>query len=159
MKTLRSSTALALVTVALVGCGEDSNPFQVIEETEFAPSLGVDLAQMQKLPSGVYIQDLVTGTGDELVFGSRMTFTYTGWLTDGTEFGSGTLTAALVEDPEPGEGVIDGLADGMIGMRVGGTRLLVIPPDQAYGDQDWGAIPAGSILVFEVTLDSVEPAS
>lgn len=154
MKIMRTKAAFAVMAVvALSACGDD--PFQVIEETEFAASLGVDLSQMEQLPSGTYIMDKVLGTGPELVFGSEMTVTFTGWLADGTEFDSGTFTAMYTETG----GVIDGFREGILGMREGGTRLLVIPPAQAYGDRQVGIIPPGSILVFEVTLDQVVPPS
>jgi peptidylprolyl isomerase len=152
MKSARSATALAAASLMLIlaACGDD-NPFQVIEETEFAASLGVDLETMEKLPSGVYIQDIELGTGDELVYEATMTVTYTGWLADGTEFDSGTFTDVLLE----GAGVIDGFGQGVLGMQPGGTRLIVIPPEEAYGDRQVGAIPPGSILVFRVTLDDL----
>lgn len=152
MKRARSGAALVAVTaiLALAACGDD-NPFQVIEETEFAASLGVDLETMEKLPSGVYIQDIEPGTGDALVYGATMTVTYTGWLADGTEFDSGTFTDVLLE----GQGVIDGFGQGVLGMQPGGTRLIVIPPELAYGEEGVGIIPPGAILVFRVTLDDV----
>lgn len=155
MKTIRSGTALAAVTaiLALAACGDD--PFQVIEETEFAASLGVDLAEMEMLPSGVYIQDIEVGDGEALVYGATMTITYTGWLADGTEFDSSTFTDVLLED----QGVIPGFGQGLLGMQPGGTRLIVVPPELAYGDEGVGIIPPGAILVFRVTLDDVIPPS
>ena len=51
--------------------------------------------------------------------------------------------------------VIRGWEEGMLGMLVGGSRRIVIPPSLAYAGQARGSIPAGSILVFEVTLDGV----
>lgn len=156
MKTIRSGTAVAAVTaiLALAACGDD-HPFQVIEETEFAASLGVDLEAMEMLPSGVYIQDIELGTGETLVYEATMTVTFTGWLADGTEFDSGTFSDVLLEN----QGVIDGFAEGILGMQVGGTRLIVIPPEEAYGDEGVGIIPPGAILVFRVTLDDVIPPS
>ena len=158
MKRMRSGAAALVATTSvltLTACGDDSNPFQVIEETEFAANLGIDLEQMDRLPSGVYVQDVTLGEGPELVDGATMTMTYTGWLADGTQFDSGTFTTTVIENPEPGEGLISGFTQGILGMRPGGTRLLVIPPEEGYGDQEYGVIPAGSILVFEVTLDEV----
>lgn len=153
MKNLlsRAFAVGALLTVAVLAACDD--PFQVITETEFAASLGVDLVMMEQLPGGTYIMDRVLGTGPELVFGSTMTVTYTGWLADGTEFDSGSFTQDYLEQG----GVIAGFREGILGMNEGGTRLLVIPPDQAYGDRQVGIIPPGAILVFEVTLDAVIP--
>jgi FKBP-type peptidyl-prolyl cis-trans isomerase FkpA len=152
MKTIRRKAVAGLVLAAVVGlagCGDD--PFQVIEETEFAASLGIDLDQMEKLPSGVYFQDIELGTGDELVYDSDVFITYTGWLADGTEFDSGSFGFQV----QVGGGAIEGLNLGLLGMQQGGTRKLVIPPALAYGDKEVGIIPPGSILVFEVTLDDL----
>ena len=153
---VRAAGLVALtVVLALAACSDDSNPFQVIEETEFAASLGVDLAQMERLPSGVYVQDVALGEGAELVYDATFTMTYTGWLSDGTQFDTGTFTTTLEENPAPGEGLISGFTQGILGMQPGGTRLLVIPPEEGYGDRQFGAIPPGSILVFRVTLDEL----
>jgi len=142
--------AVALVAVA-TAC--DDNGFEVIEELTFDPSLSIDLAAMQRLDSGVYIQDLVVGTGDVVVLGSQVTVTYTGWLANGTQFDAGTFpfTAGVGQ-------VIDGFDIGVLGMQVGGTRRIVIPPELAYGSQERASIPAGSVLVFDITVDeSVSP--
>ena len=159
MRALRCSFAnaalVALAAVGLAGCGD--NPFQVIEETEFAASLGIDLATMEQLPSGVYIQEIVPGTGAVAMAGDIVTVNYRGWLADGTLFNDRAdveVQFQLVTGPD---GVIPGFRDGIVGMLVGGTRLMVIPPDQAYADRGNGTlIPPGAILVFEVTLNAVE---
>ena len=133
----------------LAGCGDD--PFQVIEEVDFAANLGIDLSMMQRTASGVYIQDMPVGTGAELVFGGSGRIGYTGWLADGTVFD---------ENPDfvfSMNGVVPGFADGLNGMLVGGTRLMVIPPALAYGAAGAGSdVPPGAILVFEVELLSVD---
>lgn len=142
-------------------CGDDPVQvvFEVIEETEFAASLGVDLASMTRLPTGVYVKDIVVGTGDEAAFGTTPTLTYTGWLADGSEFDSGTFSFLMGNNR-----VVAGLEDGLVGggvARVGGRRLMVIPPNRGYAGQDQVnasgqvVIPAGSILVFDITVDSV----
>lgn len=146
---LPARVTLALAVLGLAACGDD--PFQVIEETEFAASLGVDLAAMERLPSGVYIQEEALGTGAEAMAGDIVTVDYMGWLADGTLFNDfDDVDFSL-------DGVIPGFRDGIIGMLVGGTRLIVIPPEQGYGAAGSGsAIPPGAILVFRVTLNAVE---
>ena len=148
--TSRLVGALALAAVAVLG--SCSNPFQVIEEVEFAPSLNIDLSQMERLPSGVYIQDLVVGDGLTVLSDSEVRFSYFAFLADGTQFGSGEFTFVMGQG-----GVIIGVALGMIGMRVRGTRKIIIPPDFGYGDSEQDNIPAGSVLIFDVTLDSIPP--
>lgn len=163
MKTIRMNAAVAALTVAaLAGC---SSPFQVITETEFAASLGVDLSMMEVLPNGVYIQDRVVGTGPELVYDSEIIYDFTGWLADGTEWDSQIGVSTVFIERE--FGAIPGFNPGILGMNEGGTRLLVIPPGQAYGDRERRSavgvtIPPGSILIMEVMLTQVslpDPAS
>jgi peptidylprolyl isomerase len=130
------------------GCGDD--PFQVIEEVEFAASLDIDLSQMERLSNGVYIQDVVVGTGDTLAVGLTANVDYTGWLADGTQFDTGNFS--FTPGGSGTDRAISGFEAGALGMLVGGTRRLVIPPEEGYGDSDSEAIPAGSVLVFEVDL-------
>ena len=103
--------------------------------------------------------DLVIGTGAPASPGSLVTVSYTGWLHDssradakGTQFDSGSFTFRL------GTGaVIRGWDQGVPGMRVGGQRRLVIPPELAYANNSPGAgIPPNATLVFDVTLNSVQ---
>jgi FKBP-type peptidyl-prolyl cis-trans isomerase FkpA len=158
MKTIRAMAVPALALTALLGCSD--TPFQVIEETQFAPSLGVDLSQMTKLENGVYIEDRVLGTGPEIVDGADVIISFTMWLADGTELDDQTDVHWGVV--AVGAGVIRGFNPGLVGMLEGGTRLMIIPPEQAYGDEEASSgrgvkIPAGSILVFEVVADMVTP--
>jgi FKBP-type peptidyl-prolyl cis-trans isomerase len=143
---------LALLAVA-GACGEDPVEvveFEVIEEVTFGANLGVQLDSMEMLASGEYIQDRVVGTGALVEVGSALTVSYTGWLADGTEFDSGSLDFTV------GDGqLIPGFDQGVRGMNVGGTRLVIIPPERGYGASARGLIPAGAVLVFEITVDSV----
>ena len=144
---LRSRTITVLgATLALgaIGCGDDS----------FAPQLGVDLDAMTETASGLMYQDLVVGDGEVAQAGDSVSVHYTGWLKDGTKFDSS------VDRGEPfvfhlGQGrVIPGWDEGVAGMRVGGKRKLVIPPELGYGDAGAGGglIPGGATLVFDVEL-------
>jgi FKBP-type peptidyl-prolyl cis-trans isomerase len=134
------------VTTAKTNIGEP-------ETLTYDPSLKVDLAMMARTPSGLYWRDVVEGTGAEAVPGSKASVEYTGWLADARKFdgnkGSGRPFAFVV-----GAGrVIAGWDEGVAGMRVGGTRLLVIPPGLGYGASGTGGvIPGNATLVFEVIL-------
>lgn len=143
--------AVVLTLAGTVGLGAcNSTPFQVIEELEFDPSLEIDLTQMERLPSGVYIEDVVDGTGLRVNADSEVRVTYEGFLASGTKFGEGPLRFALGT-----RSVIAGFELGLIGTLEFGTRKMVIPPSLGYGDAEQGAIPAGSVLVFVVTVDEV----
>ncbi|MEX0935416.1 MAG: FKBP-type peptidyl-prolyl cis-trans isomerase [Gemmatimonadota bacterium] len=124
---------------------------------EYADELGIDFDQMQGHPSGLYLHDEAAGEGSEALSGSTVVVHYTGYLPDGTSFDSSRdrdqpFTAAL------GVGqVIPGWDLGLQGMRVGGRRTLVVPPDLAYGAQGaGGVIPPNAVLVFDVQLLAVE---
>ena len=96
--------------------------------------------------------EMLVGTGDEARTGQRVEVHYTGFLADGKQFdssrGGGPFTFKL------GAGqVIKGWDQGVVGMRVGGKRRLIIPPELAYGMRGYpGVIPAQATLVFEVEL-------
>ncbi len=102
--------------------------------------------------------ELVVGTGATAANGSRATVTYTGWLYDtgkangkGTQFDTGSFSFVV------GAGtVVKGFDQGVVGMKVGGQRRLIIPPELAYGaTSPSSSIPANATLVFEITLTSI----
>jgi FKBP-type peptidyl-prolyl cis-trans isomerase FkpA len=105
------------------------------------------------------ISDLVAGTGTQAVAGNRVTVSYTGWLYDtsqtngkGKQFDTSSSFSFTIGAGQ----VIKGWDQGVAGMRVGGQRRLIIPPDLAYGNQAVGStIPANATLVFDITLISI----
>lgn len=134
----------------VTGLGPPSDP---ATET-FDPSLGVTIAQMTRLESGVYIQDLVVGTGDPVEERSDTAWvTYTGFLKNGEEFDRGTNSRFILGQ------VVPGFRLGLLGMRVGGRRIIVVPSALGYGERSVlnpgtvdPVIPRQSTLVFRVEL-------
>lgn len=110
-------------------------------------------------------QDVKVGTGAEAKPGDTVSVLYVGKFTDGTVFDSSTS-----HDNQPltfvlgSQGLIPGFQIGVNGMKVGGERLLAIPPSLGYGGQDVKdtagkvIIPANSTLIFDVQLVKVVPA-
>ena len=98
--------------------------------------------------------DMVVGQGKEAAAGSKLTVKYSGWLIDGQLFDkSGEAGFSF----ELGAGrVIAGWEQGMMGMKVGGKRRLIVPPAAGYGAEANGPIPANSLLVFDVELLDVK---
>jgi FKBP-type peptidyl-prolyl cis-trans isomerase FkpA len=101
--------------------------------------------------------DLVVGTGTVAVATSRVTVSYTGWLYDtsktdgkGTQFDSSSNATFLLSQ------VIAGWQRGVPGMRVGGSRRLIIPPELAYGSSGSGSIPPNATLIFDIGLLGVQ---
>lgn len=152
---MRLSSILAAVMIAALACGSDKVTAPVtVETTVFAPALNVNLAGMIKTSSGLFYKDSVVGTGSTAGRGSAVTVNYTGWLPNGTKFdssldpGRGPLPVTVGTG-----GVIAGWDEGLVGMKVGGWRKLVIPPELAYGAAGSPpAIPGNAVLVFNVQL-------
>lgn len=102
------------------------------------------------------IEDVKVGEGRAVVAGDSVSVHYIGTLQDGTEFDNSKKRGDPF-DFEVGEGaVIKGWDEGLVGMKVGGQRILVIPSDKAYGDAGFGPIPGGATLVFAIELLSIE---
>ena len=108
--------------------------------------------------SGLEIEDIEVGTGDEAKAGVTVTVHYTGWLQNadgsaGRKFDSSKDRNEPFRFPLGGGRVIAGWDRGVQGMKVGGRRQLTIPAHLAYGDQSPApAIPPGSTLIFVVDL-------
>jgi len=113
--------------------------------------------QIKKLPGGLEYIDVKTGTGAVVQAGSSINVQYTGWLqSNGKKFDSSYDHGGQPFNLTVGQGqVIPGWDEGLVGMRVGGTRRLVIPPALAYGAQGSPpTIPPNSTLIFDVTIVS-----
>jgi FKBP-type peptidyl-prolyl cis-trans isomerase FkpA len=130
-----------LLTVA--ACGGDNGP--TVGPTTTAPYSQIDL---------------VVGTGATATNGSLVTVAYTGWLHDSTKpEAKGSQFEMNPSFPfRLGTGaVIRGWDQGVAGMRVGGRRRLVIPPELAYGSSSpTPSIPPNATLIFEIILNSVQ---
>jgi FKBP-type peptidyl-prolyl cis-trans isomerase FkpA len=122
-----------------------------IERTTFDPALGVRLDAMTKRASGMYVQDLTPGTGSVATRGRTVVVRYTGWLPSGKQFDSGEISVTLGTNK-----TIAAWEEGLLGMRVGGKRRLVVPPTLAYGSRGAGDdIPPNAVLVFDMEVTSV----
>jgi FKBP-type peptidyl-prolyl cis-trans isomerase FkpA len=140
--TLRYLLIFAFAAVA-VACGDD---------TPTSPSQNANVPYSQT--------DIRVGTGAEAVSGRTATVNYALWLYDPN---AAQNKGASIPQPNPtfsfqvgGGGVIPGFNQMVTGMRVGGQRRAVIPPNLAYGSQGSGQVPPNATLVFEVELTNVQ---
>lgn len=122
-------------------------------DTEYAASLRVDLDNMVETESGLFYRDDVEGTGEPAVLGDTVTLSCSGYLPDGEAFYAGRLTPTLGTTR-----LIPGFTEGLVGMRAGGTRTVVIPADLAYGSQGAEGIPADAVLVYRLRVTEVQKA-
>ena len=103
--------------------------------------------------SGLKYTDVKVGSGTEATAGKTVDVHYTGWLLDGKKFDSSKDRGQPFDFPLGGGAVIKGWDEGVAGMKVGGTRILMIPPDLGYGARGaGGVIPPNATLKFEVEL-------
>jgi FKBP-type peptidyl-prolyl cis-trans isomerase FkpA len=118
---------------------------------------------MTTTPSGLHIDEAQLGSGAEAVAGKTVRVHYTGWLHDpnaqnsrGRKFDSSKDRGQPFHFRLGGGEVIRGWDEGVAGMKVGGTRVLTIPPELGYGARGaGGVIPPNATLVFEVELLAV----
>ena len=143
-----------------------------IETLEFASRLDVDISRMTRLPSGLYVRDMVAGEGARAQPQVGAQFNYEGWLHDGTpvdmgiypanQFSPGAFLSPFDGEVyyQVGSGQTIAAWDlGLDGMRIGGRRQLVVPPRLAFGGAGSpdGRVPGNAVLVYVLELLAVEP--
>jgi len=127
-------------------------PIGTLDTTPPAPT-----ANAVTTASGLVYEDLQVGDGATAQTGNTVSVNYTGWLEDGTKFDSSLDSGQPLEFTLGTGQVIQGWDEGVQGMKVNGTRLLVIPPELAYGSTGAGtSIPPDATLIFEVQLVGIK---
>lgn len=108
-----------------------------------------------KAPTKLEVKDLVVGTGATVTSSSTVSVVYVGAnYKTGKDFTQATWTSKK-PTTFPLSGVVQGFAEGLVGMKVGGRREIVIPPKLGYGDHHYGPITKNETLVFVVDLKGV----
>lgn len=154
---LRPTLALGALLALTLSCGEDPlEPPTDPRNVTFAAELDIDLDRMTRASSGLYYEDIVEGLGDQATVGAQVGVLYNGWLVNGTLFDARTTPSNPFSFTLGIGQVIAGWDEGVSGMREGGVRMLVIPPQLGYGYASNGPIPANSVLVFRVELLAVD---
>lgn len=122
------------------------------EQLEYAPELDVDLDAMERAESGLHVRVLAEGSGATAAPGDTVVVHYTGWLPNGDRFDGSRERGEPATFPLSQSGLIAGWLQGVSGMREGGRRLLVLPPELGYGEEGSGPIPPNAVLVFDIEL-------
>ena len=160
-RRLVSGVALAASTIAIVGCSLGGNstlpPFTDPATQAYEASTGVTIANMTRVNSSVYTQDITVGTGRVIAVGDSLTVYYKGLLTSGYVFGSRARPDSSLAVVLDSTQLIRGWVNGIAGMKTGGTRKLVIGPESGYqysvrtdATGQIIIIPSNSVLVFDV---------
>ncbi len=144
-----------LLCVAAAACGpppgSQKSPFTRLSKAKEPPTIPPD-AKVVTTPSGLKYYDEKEGTGPEAKAGDQVVVEYTGRLEDGTQFDSSRDRSPFRFQLGAGH-VIKGWDEGIAGMKVGGKRKLIIPPDLGYGAKGSPpAIPGNAVLYFDVEL-------
>jgi len=154
MNRLHSCCAIGVaLTLALAGCKRAERT--QAPATPVATTAPASAVAFQKI-------DTVVGTGKEATAGATAVVNYTGWLyvpsapsQHGEQFDS-SVGRAPFSFPLGGGRVIKGWDEGVQGMKVGGKRTLILPPDMGYGEGGAGPIPPNANLIFDVELLDVQ---
>ncbi len=174
---------VAIILIVILAMSQNKSnqqqPGELLNNLLISPSPSINLSQQQQqtvttipqpistttLPSspsaeqvlegGLKIQDLVVGQGEEVKNNDTISIHYRGTLEDGTQFDSSYDRGEPFQTQIGVGQVIKGWDLGILGMKVGGKRILTIPPELGYGDQQTGNIPPNSTLIFEVELISI----
>lgn len=163
MKSPKLIIAAVIGVVAVVALALFMKQQSPTQETPPSTNTAAPTAQQTYAPvTDLKIEDLKVGTGTAAEPGNQVEVHYTGWLTNGTKFDSSVdrgqkFRFRLSKEGAVPPSVIQGWDKGILGMKVGGKRRLIIPPQLGYGET--GApptIPPNSTLVFEVELFGVE---
>ena len=143
---------LSLALIGLTGCseiGDNMSSSTLVNVTANAGEAPTITAPSGDAPTDLIAEDVIVGSGTEVVATSTLTVHYTlmKW-SDGSILESSWSNGAPATFPL--SGVIQGWQQGLLGAKVGGRRLLVIPPDLGYGAQGGGPIGPNETLIFVV---------
>lgn len=150
---MRSGSILGLLVLAMTACGgrpaaEAPSP----STSTVLTAAPIDSSMMLRTGTGLQFRDLTIGTGPIVTDGQFVSVYYIGQLLNGREFDATLPPREPIRFQVGARRVIRGWDEGLVGMRVGGRRQLIIPPSLGYGSRPTGSIPPGSTLVFTIEI-------
>ena len=145
---------VVVVIVLIAQGGDDSDGGSTVADAGEKPTVEVPEGPP---PTELQIEDLESGSGDEATTGDQVSVQYVGVLYDtGEEFDSSWDRGEPFQFQLGSGQVIPGWDQGVVGMKVGGRRQLIIPPDLAYGAQGYPPdIPPDATLIFDIDLKKI----
>jgi FKBP-type peptidyl-prolyl cis-trans isomerase len=159
----RALTLAVAAALAAAGCAQTPEQKTVAAAPAAAPAPAAPKAGCTPPPKELQVKDLAPGKGEDARFRSAILVHYTGWTYDGCAkeqkgevFDTSSTSGVPISFMLGAGRVIKGWDEGIVGLKEGGKRLLVIPPDKAYGaNSPTPKIPPNSTLIFEVSLEKV----
>jgi FKBP-type peptidyl-prolyl cis-trans isomerase len=148
---------LLIISLFFVGVAYYFTHISVPSTSSTSEEKNINLTEQNNTTMGLKIENDVPGTGAEAVAGKTVSVHYVGTLLDGTKFDSSRDRGEPFEFTLGAGQVIKGWDQGIAGMKVGGKRKLVIPPELGYGANGaGGVIPPNATLLFDVELMGVK---
>jgi FKBP-type peptidyl-prolyl cis-trans isomerase FkpA len=147
---------LAIIALLFISCSNDSEAqvdYSVKNEAEIQTYIKANNLDAKKTASGLYYVINEEGTGKQPTSTSNVTVAYKGYYTDKKVFDQSKTDAGV---SFPLQKVIKGWIEGIPLFKEGGSGILIIPAHLAYGSDESRGVPAGSVLIFEIRLISVE---
>jgi len=159
--TVRSARAAILVAAVAAACAGAN---ATLAQTPAAPTTQEGGSKLNAMPKELQKVDVKQGAGAEAVSGKPVPVHYTGWIYDeskpdkkGAKFDSSRDRGVPFGFFLGGGKVIKGWDEGVVGMKTGGQRTLIIPPQWGYGERGaGGVIPPNATLIFDVELIEVK---
>ncbi|PIB37346.1 peptidylprolyl isomerase [Reichenbachiella sp. 5M10] len=145
-------TCYALLVMLLMSCQDDEEKdYTALNEAEITAYIAANNLNATKSETGLYYVIHDAGTGTRPQFNSNVTVAYKGYFTDGQIFDQSSSSGISFNLQQ----VISGWTEGIRYFKEGGSGILLIPAHLGYGNSDTRSIPGGSVLIFDVSLISV----
>ena len=144
---------IPVVVLLMVSCGneDEKSDFAAANEQEIIDYIAAEGLNAERSTTGLYyvVKDL--GSANKPASGSNVTVGYKGYFTDGNVFDESSSEGISFNLNQ----VIPGWTEGLTYFGEGGSGVLLIPSRLGYGERGRGSIPGGAVLIFDVTLRSI----